>query len=432
MIRRILFICTLLLSAGSQAEMPIYTLDECVQIGLERAIPVMNAERDRQIAEATMKQARSQALPQVTLSGTYSRNDGDSSPFMPGNARRDSFAGSAAVSQTLYDGGKVLSAIRAARAYRGLTARQKAQQEAALIRDIHTAFNGILLAQANVAVLEASVQQLSDFEQQTRQKYEAGTASEFDWLTAQVRLANETPQLVEARNTLAVAKEQFRNLIVLNNDEFEVSGDLSYKPFGSDLIVLQATAIAARPELLVQEALIDLQREDLSTAWGGYKPTLTASAVYTKENPDRYNNTSYGWQDHWEAGLTATWTLFDGGNRRGEVLTKGLELAKTEADREDLLRAVSLDVKSAWLDMIAAREMIAGAEKTVLLAEKALEIARTRYDAGLATYLEFTDSNLSLNTARLTRFQALEKHLNAVVRLRYAAGLLEPESGPAN
>ena len=40
------------------------------------------------------------------------------------------------------------------------------------------------------------------------------------------------------------------------------------------------------------------------------------------------------------------------------------------------------------------------------LAEKSLEIARTRYENGLATYLDFTDANLSLNVARLTRLQA--------------------------
>jgi outer membrane protein TolC len=403
-----------------------YTLEDCIAIGLERAVPVMNAERDRQIAEATMKQARSRALPQVTLTGSYLHsNEGATS-----DALLDSYSGSTAVSQTLYDGGKVVSAIRAAKAYRGLTTQQKAQKTATLIRDIHIAFNGILLAQANVDVLDASVNQLVDFEEQAKEKFEAGTASEFDYLTAQVRLANEKPLLEEARNTLAIAKEQFRNLLVLDEEEYELRGELEYKPFNSELSHLQTLAATSRPELRVQDATVELRREDLNSAWGGYKPTLTASAAYTKESPGRYDATTDDWEGHWEAGLTASWTLFDGGNRRGEVLAKGLELAKAEADQDDLRRAVALDVKAAWLDMLAAEKTIVGATKTVELAEKALEISRTRYDAGLATTLEFTDSNLSLNTARLTRFQALEKHSNAIVRLRYAAGLLTPEFGP--
>jgi outer membrane protein TolC len=414
-----------LLLTGSVGAETSYTLDECIRIGLERAVPVLNAERDRQIAEAAMKQARATGLPQIDLAGNYTRNDGTAAPFMTGDILRDNYSGSVTASQTLYDGGRVFAAVRAAQAYRGLTAQAKAQQEATLIRDVHTAFNGILLAQANVAVQEASVKQLADFEKETRQKYEVGAASEFDWLTAQVRLANEKPKLIEARNALAVARETFRNLIVLDDADFKLDGELTYDPFDPDLMALQSGAVSARPELLVQEKTVALRREDLKASWSGYKPTVTADAIYTHENPDRYDSTQDQWEDHWQAGFTARWTLFDGGTRRGEVLTKGLELAKAQSDRDDLLRAVSLDVKAAWLDMMAARETIAGAEENVKLAEKALEIAKTRYDNGLATYLEFTDSNLSLNTARLIWFQSLEKHLNAVVNLKYAAGILK-------
>ncbi|MBI9020441.1 MAG: TolC family protein [Verrucomicrobia bacterium] len=412
-----------LLALQAQAE-SVYTLDDCIRIGLKRAVPVQNAARDQEIAEATMKKARSGALPQINLSATYTRNDGTGSSFVTNDVLRDSYSATASVSQKIYDGGKVFSAIRAAGAYRGLTAEARAQQEAALVRNIHFGFNRILLAQSTVAVQEASVQQLEDFADQAKQKYDAGTASEFDRLTAQVRLANEKPKFIEARNALAIAKEAFRNLIVLDEKEFQIDGQLDYQPADLDPVTLQSTAVASRPELLVQENTIALRREDLNSAWGGYKPTVTASAYYTRENPDRYDSTRDQWENHWQADVTAAWKLFDGGSRRGEVLTKGLELAKAQADRDNLLRAVSLEVTQAWLDLTAARETIAGATETVTLAEKALEIAKTRYDAGLSTYLEFTDSNLSLNTARLTWFQALEKHRNAVTQLKYAAGIL--------
>lgn len=401
-----------------------YTLDECIAIGLERAVPVQNAARDQEIAEATMKQARATALPQIELLGTYMRNDGAGSSFATNDVLRDSYSGSVTASQTLYNGGKALSAIRAAKAYRGLTAEARAQQEAALIRTIHFNFNGILLAQATVAVQEDSVQQLEDFAEQTKQKFDAGTASEFDHLTAQVRLANEKPKLVDARNALALAKEQFRNLIVLDEEDFTLNGQLDYTPLDFDLTTLHTDALDTRPELLVQEKTVALRREDLKSSWSSYKPVITAEATYTYENPDRYDSGTAEWADHWQAGIIARWTLFDGGTRRGDVLTKGLELAKAEAVRDDLLRAVSLDVKAAWLNMLAAREIIAGTSDNVRLAEKALEIAKTRVDAGLSTYLEFTDSNLSLNTARLIHLQALENHLKAVVQLKYASGIL--------
>lgn len=430
-IRFVVFSMLLPAALGAQAEPPAYTLEECIRIGLERAVSVQNAARDREIAEASMKQARSQALPQIDLAARYTRTDGETAPFVSGDVKQDNLSGSVTLSQTLYEGGKVRAAIRAAGAYRGYTAELKTQKEAALVRDIHRAFNGILLAQANVAVREESLAQLEAFADQSRQKYEAGTASEFDRLTAQVRLANERPLLIEARNALAVAKESFRNLIVLDDADYTLNGTLDYVPFDADLSGLLKQAAAARPELRAQDRLIDLRREDLTVARGGYKPVVSAEAVYSQENPDRYDSTRDEWEDYWQAGVSAKWALFDGGRRRGDVMEKALELAKTEALRDDLRRGVALEVTAARLEMLAAREVIAGAEENVRLAEKALEIARTRYDAGLGTWLEFNDSNLALNTARLNYFQALEKHLRAVTDLNYAAGTLLPAPAAA-
>ena len=65
---------------------------------------------------------------------------------------------------------------------------------------------------------------------------------------------------------------------------------------------------------------------------------------------------------------------------------------------------------------------MAASRETVELAEKSLEIAKVRYDNGLATYLDYTDANLALRTARLTRLQALHDHLNSLARLQQASG----------
>ena len=53
---------------------------------------------------------------------------------------------------------------------------------------------------------------------------------------------------------------------------------------------------------------------------------------------------------------------------------------------------------------------------------RSLDIARARYENGLATALDFADANLALSVARLTRLQALHDHMNALARLRQASG----------
>jgi len=430
-IKNLIFGLLLLVALSGRGE-PVYTLNDCIRIGLERAVPVQNAERDRRIAKARIKQARSQGLPQITLLADYTYNDGESIFFTAGESLheslRDSYSASITGSQPLYSGGKVFAALRAAKAYRNFTEAAAEQLRSELTRDIHLAFNRILLAQEAVTVQADTVRQLEDFAEQAKQKYDVGAASEFDHLTAQVRLANEQPKLIEAQNALELAKRRFRNLIYLDEPDFELRGELAPEPFEkATLDGLQLLAETGRKELYTQDMSIIMRRADLRRSQSAYLPTLSAEAVYSYENPDRNDNTLRQWEDHWQAGLVARWTLFGGGLRRGETLEKGMELAKAQAERDTLLRGVRLEVTEAWLAMQAAEEILHGTQQNVELAERALEIARTRYDEGLAAYIEFTDSNLALATARLTHFQALEQQAGAVVQLKYAAGILKSE-----
>ena len=105
------------------------------------------------------------------------------------------------------------------------------------------------------------------------------------------------------------------------------------------------------------------------------------------------------------------------------VREKKLELEKANDALVDLNRLTDLEVKQAHLDMIAAKESIAGTDKGISLAESTMELARSRYEQGLVTHLEYTASSLALSRARFMRLQALCNHMNAVARLQYACGL---------
>ena len=120
--------------------------------------------------------------------------------------------------------------------------------------------------------------------------------------------------------------------------------------------------------------------------------------------------------------MTAEWDLFDGALRRNRIREKSLELAKARETLADSERQVELEIRSHVLDLRQAEETVAASRDAVELAEKSLEIAKTRYENGLATYLDFTDANLALSLARLTRLQALHDHMNALARLRQASG----------
>jgi len=412
--------------------LPRYTVEDCVRIGLENSAVMARARQDAAIARAEQQQAGAEVLPSLTLDAGYTRQDeltdvdfGDETVEF---GFLDTYRASAEVSQSLYSGGRSWAAIRAASARRDLARSGMDEARTGLVRDIRTSFADLLLAQAAVDVRRESVDVLTAFLEQTREKRAQGTASEFDALSAEVRVRNERPALIGASNRVAVGRARFRRL--LNIDErFALEGELERAPAAGKLADFESAALRHRSVLREYEALVELRRRDLQAARSGTRPALRAFFGYRGANTYGFSEADAEWEWHWDAGATLSWPLWDGGLTAGRVAQKRAELAKSQTDLEDRTRAVLLEVQQAYLDLQSAEEAIAAAEGGVELAEQALDIARTRYASGLATALEFMDANLARSRARLTMLEALRGQVNAVTRLACACGL--PDRSPA-
>lgn len=413
------------LSAKADEPVKSYTLDDSIRIGLKRSLVVANAAREREIAKATQKRALSEAMPKLTGLADYSLYDADNL------TETGSRTVGAEASWQVFSGGRTISAIRASKAYKQLTADQERRIQADQARDIAFGYHEVQLAKAQVEVLEQSVKQLKDFEAETRQKYEAGTASEFDWLSAKVSLSNEEPRLIASENKLSLAKVAFRNLTFIEDEVFELSDPLAYTPIKVDLDEALALGLQKRPELLEKASAITLRKEDINQQKSDYYPKVDLVAGYNYYNPDPYSfipgTSSDGWNDHWNAGVRASWNLFDGGYRKSNVSESKLNMAIEEDQYTDLRRTVMLEIRTYWLRGRDSAEVINATSESVGLAERALDIARARFDAGLSTNLEVTQANLELSDAKLARFIALYEYMNAVAGMKHAVGILLEE-----
>lgn len=413
--------------AATTGEVLRLTVDDAVRMGVERAVPVQNARRDTSAADARVGETRAIVLPDVKARGGWTHQgelqtvDLGEGEFALG--RQDTYSAAGEVSQLLFDGGSAQAALRAASLYRERAAWALRQAEAVRARDVRVAFRDAQLAAEALSVVEQSVAQLRKFAEEAEQRFRQEAASEFDLRSARVRVANETPRLIEARRGLQVARAQLRNLLSIDHDRFELEGRLEYRPLAADLEQAVRFARECRPEIQQMRRSVGLNECDLRYERGGYWPALRARAAYNGQDPEHFFSAEDSWYWWWEAGVTVEWSLFDGARRVYRVRQKALELEKSRADLADAARAVALEVEQAWLAMQEAAAAVEASRETVALAEKNLEIADVRYRQGLSTYLEFTDTNLALSTARLQWNRALHAHLTAKARLAYACGV---------
>jgi len=431
----LLLAADILCPAAADSAPAACTLDDCLRLGLARSVDIANAQRDRTIARAGVTKARAQALPHLEATAGYTRLDEVAAFDLGGTTMEfgteNNYSATLGLKQLLYNGGQVQAGLRAARAYDEYAALKVQEVRETLARDIRIAFYGVLLAEAALAVQQESVTQLESLVAQAENRFRHQALSEFERLSAHVRLANERPRLIQARNQLALAREQLRRLTQLEDSDFRLDGslqgDLAELP---PLEALIREGLARRPEILQAERLIELRAADARTTRSEYHPTLDAFANYTGGNSSASDPTQDGWAWHWNAGLSLRWNLTDGGLRRGTLIEKEQEVEKARATLEELRRLVAIEIRQHYLDLAHAAEAAHVASENVALAQKGLDIARVRYEQGLSTYLEYTETNVALSSARLAMHQAHFACRVADARLRCAAPTTPPQPIP--
>lgn len=405
---------------------PVFTMEDCLRSGLAKDIRVANARREQQAADARYRQYRARILPEVTARGAYQRQD-EIATFDFGGAtlpmgRLDNYSASVEVRQLIYDGGAVQAGLRAADVYRARAAHALRQAEADRARDIRLAFHAMLFAREAVGVEERRMEQLERFVADAEARFRQEALSEFDLMSARVRLANARPDLIRARRDLQLARAALRNLAWLDADDFDISGEWTFDPRLPDLPAAQTVAVHNRPEAQQLRQTVGLAEADLRAEKGTYSPVFRARAGYAGQNPPGFGSSENDWEWHWSVGLTVEWTMFDGLSRPNRIREKRLVYDQTAAALADLEREIALEVERAHLALCHATEAAAAARENVALADRAVEIARVRFNAGLSTRLEFIESSVAAAVARLNWFGALRAQRDARALLEWACG----------
>jgi outer membrane protein len=416
----------------------VLTLEKAVAMGLEQNKDMMIADQDRYKAEAQISEARSSALPQLSVAGQYSRNIklpvlfiGPNNPFNPGNSTlafelgsSNSYMFGAGLSQALFSR-KVGTALDIAIEYRDYAEQGYHATEQSVVLQVKRAFYGVMLAQK---LLDANRQGLevvkANFEN-VQSLYRHGNAAEFDMLRAEVQLANTEPLVISAENTLVLAKYSLKNLLSLPMDqEIVVQGEFSFEEIPPQ-VMSQARqgALLANPsiaQLALQESILE---KNIAIESANYFPTLNLVGSYQWQSQDNtFHFKDYLWANSLNVGLTFSWPIFDGFRTNARVQQASVDREKVHYLRLKAEEALAIQIQAAELKMEEARKRIGGQERNVDQAQKAVRIAQTRFKSGVGTQLELLDTQVAMTRAHTSYAQAMYDYLMARADWQYAVG----------
>lgn len=380
-------------------------------------------ERIRQ-QEGIVLEVRSAQIPNVAASGGYQRHADEISS----NGRNEAWSVDITARQVLFAGGGVSASVKAQRlSLDAAVLALRAVINNALL-DVRTRFFAVLLARERIKVQEQNIELLRRQLQDVKNRFEAGTVSNFEVLRAEVALANAQPALITARNDYRLGIEQLRQSLgyadasdanVTKVPEF--LGTLEFNPASFELRAALATAREQRPDLQRLAKLTAAAEQRVVVSRSNYLPTLSAFGSYDwRQAPLSSSKSSL---DGWTVGLQSSWAIFDGRATAGRVAQTRSLVEQSRLALAEAQLGVDVEVRRAISSFQQATELAEASKKVVEQAEEAVRLANARYSAGTATQLDVLTSQVELTTARLNQLQAYYSYNVAVASVRTAMGL---------
>lgn len=403
-------------------------LDYALAYALDNNFAIRQAKERIRQQEGIVLEVRSAQIPNVSASAAYQRNADDVST----NGRDHAWSVDITARQILYAGGGVTANVKSQQlALEAATLALRSVINDALV-DVRIRFFTVLLNREKIKVQEQNVELLQRQLLDVKNRYEAGTVSNFEVLRAEVALANAQPALITARNDYRLAIEELRQALgYVAESETNVTkvpeflGTLEFKPATFDLRSALSTAREQRPDLLRLEKLTAAAEEGVVVRQAGRLPTVSAFGSYDwRRSPVSSPRSSL---DGWTVGLQSSWDIFDGRATAGRVAQARSFLEQTKLAFAEAQLSVDVEVRRAISTFQQAGELAEASQKVVEQAEEAVRLADARYSAGTATQLDVLTSQVDLTTARLNQVQAYYSYNVAVASVRNAMGLADED-----
>lgn len=373
-----------------------------------------------QNAVALAQEARAGLFPTFGLTGSATReSQGTSSSSTALSSRRSlstsgTFEGQASWSLDLW--GKIRRQVQSDVASAQASAAELANATLSAQAELATDYVYLRTADANIALFQQTVAAYQRSLQITQNKYNAGTVSQSDVITAQTELESAQSSLISEGAVRAQYEHAIAVLVGHAPSELSIpqGQQIASVPIAPPQV--PSTLLERRPDIAQAERNMAAQNALIGVAVAAYYPDISLSALggFSANPITGLFQTSSAL---WSLGTTATQDVFEGGARgQAVVAAKASYLESVETYRQTVLsafQAVETDLSN--LQIYAQQAEVQN--RAVADAQRAAQIALNEYQAGTEDYTTVVTAQVTLLNAQETALNIQQNRLLASVAL---------------
>ncbi len=393
--------------------------------GLEELVSIQNqnvkqAEAQYREARALVAANHADYYPTIGINPAYTATDaGSNSGRVSGTGQSFTIPGVATWEPDLW--GRVRLSVQNASANAQVSAADLVNLQLSEQALLATDYFSLAAQDMQQTVLQTTIEAYAKNLQLTMDRYGGGVASKSDITLAQTQLAGAKAQSTDLR----IARAQFEHAIAVLTGQAPASLTIGATKI-SDApppipLAIPSALLERRPDVAASERQVAAANANIGIAETAYYPTLTLSAGPGLLSSNLSNLFSWG-SRVWAAGPAFSWTAYDFGRRRAQVVSSEAAYDATVAGYRQTVLSAFQEVEDDLASLRYLAEEAGQQQDAVVAAQQALDLETERYKAGTDSYLNVVTTEVIALNDEQNAISILERRMNAAVDLVKAVG----------
>ncbi len=441
LMKYLLLILFLPLSLFSQISGPgaTLTLDECINIALEKNLDLLLSKERIDVAEAGLRSSFGEYLPTISANVGYSRQLNNLSQSLvfgdrviASNQNPNRYNASTGARLTLFDGFSREYNYSASKDNLESVKFNVEQLKRDIKIQVYRAYTEVIRNKQIVRIRLENIQLGKNDLEKMKAQYKAGVSALPQIYSQEAELGNLEYDLLTAENSQFASKASLLMLMGLAPD-LDVNFDINSIP--ADVTEKEVESFYNNhkdQEELVKKALnnrYDIKSYDFSgnaakaakkAAEGIYYPSISASTGWSWANTEINDFNSRG---NFALGLNLSVPIFNNFKTDQQVQNAEMQLKQAEIEKQRLENQVRNDVKTALLSLEISQKQLKVSDKSYESSQKNNESVKERYKVGAASVLELQSSNTQFINSQLNKVNAVYNYYKAKKELLNSIGI---------
>ncbi|MBN1970348.1 MAG: TolC family protein [Candidatus Delongbacteria bacterium] len=393
-----------------------YTLEDCIAIGMEKNLDIIQRDLELKNSELNTKSTLSNFYDigsSYNAGYSYTNTESQIGDNDSQNTELTKLSHSLSLSLTGNLSLQLLDSYQISKLSEQYASLNLKDQKDDLIVSITNAFYTALLTKEDVGVQNENIKYNQTQYKETKLRYELGSLTKSELLQAEVNLSNAKLNIISSEKKYDTSRQSLINILNIEEDYKE------FNPVNSDAnLVMEIPTLdelvdmALENRIDIKSSSISLEQSNLSleSEYHGFLPSLNGSIGMnygdTYDLDSELNINSYGTT----ASLGLKWDLsFSDFNKKD---MKSVALKKSNVAHQQVINKAKNEVINYYLELMLQKENLESIDKHVELAKENLDLANEMFRLGNKT---ITDQMKAVNDYISAKYKKIEARYNYLI-----------------